>query len=159
MHRSDPIILRESVGPHMKDDKIGENNMIKKCVRCWYDTWYKMMTSVYNDMIIWWCYVIKNVCEMIIWYMIYDIWNDDMIYKENMLIWKMKKIWWYDIWRNKYDEKKRKHDDMIYEMMIKRKKERKYDDTIHEMMIWYMMKKRKRQEKIWSYMKWWYDIW
>ena len=29
MHRSGPIILRESVGPHMKDDKIGENNMIK----------------------------------------------------------------------------------------------------------------------------------
>ena len=51
--------------------------MIKKCVRCWYDTLYKMMTWVYDDMIIWWYYVIKKR----VWndYMIYDIWNDDMI--------------------------------------------------------------------------------
>ena len=33
MHRSGPIILRGSDGPHMKDDKNGENNMMKKCVR------------------------------------------------------------------------------------------------------------------------------
>ena len=29
MHRSGPIILRESDVPHIKDDKKSENNMIK----------------------------------------------------------------------------------------------------------------------------------
>ena len=32
MHRSGQIILRESDGPHIKDDEKSENNMTKKCV-------------------------------------------------------------------------------------------------------------------------------
>ena len=50
MHRSGKIILRESDGPHIKDDEKSENNMMEKmCVKWRYDdTIYEMMIYVYT---------------------------------------------------------------------------------------------------------------